>query len=681
MPQQFPIRITCPKPADPLLFEQLTCQERLNEPYTLELTALSPERDIKAQDLLGHPVTVLVEQPAGGDRHFHGLVSRFVQTGEQTLTGESVPRQLFRYQLRLQPWFWFLTRAADCRVFQNKTVPDIFEAVVKDHGFHDYKLVLQGTYGPREYCVQYRETDFNFLSRLLEEAGIRYFFEHEASRHVMVLADAASAHQPDSKYEQVPFRPTTGSRQNADSLETWRAESAVQSGSYVMTDYNFEKPRLSLQKSAVQSRSHPNSAFEIFDYPAAADALAPSSVEQLAKVRLEELQSSYERYHGTSSHCVGLRSGAKFKLTGHPRKEFNREYIITAASHSIVGNQYASGGDGTYGAAVEVEAIDSKAPFRPVRTTPKPLIQGTQTAVIVGASGSEIDTDKYGRVKVQFPWDRVGKNDENSSCWVRVAQMWAGKNWGAIHIPRVGQEVLVSFMEGDPDRPIVTGRVYNAELMPPYALPDNMTQSGVVSRSTKGGTTDNCNAIRFEDKSGSEELLLHAEKDFKVEVEHDESVSVGNDATVEIKHDRKSKVDNDETCTVGKDHATSIGNNEKRDVTKDRTTSVGANEKLTVGSNQTTDVSSKYSLTAGDEIVLQVGAAKLVMKADGTVQLNGVDVKIEGSMSLKQTGGMKIELSTVQYKLAGTLLQVQGTLLDLQASGIATLKGALTQIG
>ncbi len=256
---------------------------------------------------------------------------------------------------------------------------------------------------------------------------------------------------------------------------------------------------------------------------------------------------------------------------------------------------------------------------------------------------------------------------------MRVAQVWAGKNWGAMHIPRIGQEVLVSFMEGDPDRPIVTGRVYNAELMPPYALPGNMTQSGIVSRSTKDGTTDNANEIRFEDKKGSEQLFLHAEKDLVTEVENDEKV--------DIKHDRISAIHNNETCKVDKDHSTTIGNNETREVSKKRTTKVGEDEELTVGGNQKTDVTGKYTLKAGQEIVLEVGASKLVMKADGTIQLNGVDIKFDGSMSIKQSAGVKMELSTVQYKLGGTMLQVQGTLLDLQASGIATLKGALTQIG
>lgn len=671
---RFPVRITSPMGGELFLFEQLACQERLSEPYTLDLQVLSEKDDIQPKDVLGQPMTVLVEQPAGGDRPFHGLVSRFVQAGESTYSGERGTGRLYRYQLRLQPWFWFLTKAADCRVFQKKTVPEIFEAVAKDHGFHDYKLSsLTGTYQAREYCVQYRETDFNFLSRLLEEAGIRYFFEHQAGRHIMVLADDESAHEPAKHYSEVPFRASLGARQAEDSIESWWLETSVQSGRYVTTDFDFEKPRFSLLNSSVQSRPHACADFEVFEFPAATDGLTPSVVEKASQVRLQELQSSYERYYGKGSHCVGLRTGAKFKLTGHPHKHFVREYIILETSHTIVANQYASGADGSYRVSVELQAIDYQTPYRPSRRTPKPVVQGTQTAMVVGTSGSEIDTDKYGRIKVQFPWDRVGKNDENSSCWVRVAQVWAGKNWGAIHIPRIGQEVLVSFMDGDPDRPIVTGRVYNGESMPPYALPGSMTQSGFVSRSSQEGTAANCNEIRFEDKKGSEQLLFHAEKDLITEVE--------NDATVDIKHDRASKIHNNETCSIDNDHATTIGNNETRDVARKRTTSVGEDEQLKVGGNQTTQVTRSYKLEAGEEIVLEVGACKLVMKADGTVQLNGVDIKIDGSMSVKQTAGVKMELSTVQYKLGGTMVQVQGTLLDLQASGIATLKGALTQIG
>jgi type VI secretion system secreted protein VgrG len=348
----------------------------------------------------------------------------------------------------------------------------------------------------------------------------------------------------------------------------------------------------------------------------------------------------------------------------------------------------ASGADGGTEFSVSIEAVDATTRIRPPRTTPKPVVQGTQTAMVVGKSGEEIDTDQYGRVRVQFPWDRYGKNDENSSCWVRVAQVWAGANWGAMHIPRIGQEVLVSFLEGDPDRPIITGRVYNGDSMPPYDLPANATQSGIKSRSSKGGAGANFNEIRFEDKMGEEVLTFHAEKDLKTVVEHDQAISVGNDETVDITHDRKSTIGNNETCSVGKDESTSIGNNETRAVSNNRTTTVGKDEGLTVGNNQTTNVSQNYQLTAGQEIVLQTGASKLVMKSDGTIELTGMTITVEGSQSVTVKAGQKIELNAMQLKVSGTTIDVQGTstaikstLLDLQASAVASLKGSLTQIG
>jgi type VI secretion system secreted protein VgrG len=309
--------------------------------------------------------------------------------------------------------------------------------------------------------------------------------------------------------------------------------------------------------------------------------------------------------------------------------------------------------------------------------------------MVTGKSGAEIDTDKYGRVHVRFPWYRDGKHDQTSSCWVRVAQAAAGKNWGAIHIPRVGEEVLVSFLEGDPDRPIITGRVYNADFMPPYTLPENATQSGIKTRSSKDGTTDNFNEIRFEDKKGSEEFYVHAEKDLTVMVEHDRSKTVQNDETVEIKHDRKAKVGNNEKCEVTQDHETTIGNEEKRSVAKNRTTTVGSNDKLSVSEDATTDIGSKLVVTAGQQITLQTGASKLVMKSDGTIEIQGVTIKISGDQSISQKAGQSAEIKAMQVSVSGTTLELkgdakaalEGALIDVNASAVASLKGALTKIG
>jgi type VI secretion system secreted protein VgrG len=686
----FPVKVKSPPAAGSLLFERMSCAERLSGPFCFDLSVVSDRHDVSGDQLLGQPVTVSVKLPSGGTRTFHGLVTRFVRTGEQTTGTTQSSRQFYRYQLRLQPWLWFLSRTADCRIFQNKTVKEIFEAVVKGHNFTDYKLSLTGTYQPLEYCVQYRETDFNFVSRLIEAAGIFYFFEHQDGKHVMVLADDASAFKVVTPYDKVKFQEAQSGRTTADTIETWSVEQTVQPGGYATTDYNFETPALSLLKSVTQSRSYAHSGFEVFDYPADPQVLEPAAVAQVANLRLAETQVGYERYHGSSSDCGGLRTGAKFRLTGHPQTAFNEpDYVIVGTELSIVSNQYASGGSG-HSMTVAVEAIDAKTRFRPARTTPKPIIQGTQTAMVVGPSGEEIYTDKYGRVKVQFPWDRYGKKDADSSCWMRVAQLWAGKNWGAMHIPRIGQEVLVSFLEGDPDRPIITGRVYNAALMPPYELPTNKTQSGIISRSSKDGAADNFNEIRFEDKKGSELLNMQAEKDF--------TSLVKNDETTEVKHDRIDKVGHDETLTVDNDQSTTIKGQETRKVSKDRTTNIDGTEKLTVGKDQKINVGATFELVAADKITFTTGQSSLVMQKDGTIDLKGMTITISGTQSVTvkgntavtaEVGSSSVKLDPAGIKLASVLIgieanaqtQVKGAIVQVSASGIAQISGGLIMIG
>ncbi|MGO9992898.1 MAG: type VI secretion system Vgr family protein [Steroidobacteraceae bacterium] len=686
----FPVQITSPQAAGALLFERLHATERLSEPYCLDLTVVSARPDASADQLLGQPVTVSVKLPGGAMRPFNGLVTRFVRTGEQTTGMSQSQRQLYRYQLRLQPWLWFLGRTADCRIFQSKTVTEIFESVVHGHGFTDYQLSLTAEYQPLEYCVQYRETDLNFLSRLFEAAGIYYFFQHQDGKHVMVLADDASAFKVAADYQQVKFLQAQSGRTTADTIDRWWVEQTVQPGAYATTDFNFETPTLSLLKSTSQSRQYAQSNFEVFEYPAHPEVLQPAAVEQVANIRLAEAQAAYERYHGMSSDCYGLRTGAKFTLTGHPQAAFNTpDYVIIGTEHTIESNQYASDG-GRQSMTLAIEAIDAKTPFRPARITPKPSIQGAQTAMVVGASGDEIYTDKYGRVKVQFPWDRYGTQDENSSCWMRVAQVWAGNNWGAMHIPRVGQEVLVSFLEGDPDRPIITGRVYNGDSMPPYALPANMTQSGITSRSTAKGTADNFNEIRFEDKKGSELLNIQAEKDF--------TSLVKNDETTEVKHDRTDKVGNNETLTVTNDQSTTINGQETRKVAKDRTTNIDGTEKLTVGKDQKINVGAAFELIATDKITLTTGQSSLVMQQDGTIDLKGMTITVTGNqtVTVKGTTGVTVQVSSTsvkldpaELKLAATMIgingnaqtQVQGAVVQVSASGMAQISGGLIMIG
>jgi type VI secretion system secreted protein VgrG len=596
-----PFELTTPLGKDVLLLRRMTGTETMSQAFQWDLELLSERGDIDPDAILGQKVTLAVVLSGGKKRYFQGFVSEFSQGGWL--------QRYHRYRAIVRPWYWLLTRTADCRIYQELTVPQIFEEVVKQYGFTDYELRLAGTYQPWEYCVQYRETDFNFLSRLLEQEGIYFFFEHDDSKHTLVLTDDPGKHKTLDGYDTVPYYPesATEAQRERDHLEYWSYTKSVLPVTFATTDFDFEKPRKSLAASATIARKHQQGSFEIFDYPAELSKLDSQQADVTANVRIEELQSPYmiARGHG---NAAGLATGLRFTLEKFPRKDLNIAYIVTGATYALTADAYEPGQpQSAEEFSVAIEAIDARTHFRPERRTPKPVVQGAQTAMVVGAAGEEIYTDKYARVKVQFHWDRYGKLDEKSSCWVRVSQLWAGKAWGGIHIPRIGQEVIVSFLEGDPDQPIITGRVYNGDSMPPYTLPANATQSGIKSRSSKGGSDANFNEIRMEDLKGSELLTIHAEKDQSISVENDESHTVGHDRaktidhdeTSHIKHDRTETVDNNESIMIGVNRTEKVGSNENITIGANRTESVGANESITIAANRTISVGANESATVG----------------------------------------------------------------------------------
>ncbi|HSE57855.1 MAG TPA: type VI secretion system tip protein VgrG, partial [Nitrospiraceae bacterium] len=530
------IAINTPLGPDVLLLRGFTGQEAISRLFSFELDLLSTDPEIKFKDIIGQTVTLRVVLGRDKERFFNGVISRFMQTGSDA--------GLANYRATMVPKLWFLTRTADCRIFQNKKVPDIIQEILKENGITDIKTVLKGPYEARDYCVQYRETDFNFVSRLMEQYGICYFFEHVDGKHTVVLADDLSAHQPCPEQSKVSWNPQGSDSLAEDVITSLQWEESLRFGKYAVTDYNFETPSTSLQaevKSQIDVGG--NGKYEIYDYPG--EYGKKSEGESLAKIRMEEEEARYKVISGAGSARV-FTTGFKFTLQDYVRKDVNGDYVLTEVRHvASVGNTYATGaaaGGSDEDYSNSFTCIPAKTPFRSPQVTPKPMVQGPQTAVVVGKAGEEIWTDKYGRVKVQFHWDRYGKMNEESSCWVRVSQNWAGKQWGAMFLPRIGQEVIVEFLEGDPDQPIITGRVYNAELMPPYDLPANQTQSGLKSRSSKGATPDNYNEIRFEDKKGSEEIHLHAEKDWTIFVEHDKTQTVDHDETLSVTNNRTKTV-------------------------------------------------------------------------------------------------------------------------------------------
>jgi len=603
------VEITTPLGADVLVLRSMSGSERLGRLFEYELELLSENHDIALGDILGQNVSIrLAGLHEEGERWFNGFVTRFTYLGSHG--------RYALYRASLRPWLWFLTRAADCRIFQEMNVPDIVKQVFRDRGFTDFDERLSGSYPTWEYCVQYRETDFNFICRLLEQEGIYFYFRHEEGRHTLVLADAYSAHEPAAGYGEVPYYPPDPSaRRERDNVSRWSLSGQVQPGTYALNDFDFEVPTKNLRAARSNPGDGAHADYEIYDYPG--EYTESGDGDHYVRTRIEELHAQHQWRRGEGD-AMGLACGALFTLTNFPREDQNMEYLIVGTALTLQSDAFesAAGGAGVTGASIAFTATDAQVPFRPPRLTPKPVVQGPQTAVVVGQSGEEIWTDEYGRVKVQFHWDRQGERDENSSCWVRVAQVWAGDNWGAIHIPRIGQEVIVSFLEGDPDQPIVTGRVYNGDNMPPYALPGNQTQSGIRSRSSKGGNVDNCNEIRFEDKMGEEELLIHAEKNQTIEVEADESHWVGhdrtktvdNDETTHIKNNRTETVDNNEEITIGVNRTEKVGSEEKITIGANRTESVGASEQITIGASRTTDIGANDMLNVKANRIEKVGA-------------------------------------------------------------------------
>jgi type VI secretion system secreted protein VgrG len=658
-----PITLTSPLPAADLQFESMTASAGLSLLGEIQLTLTSLKPDLKPEDLLGKAVTVHVALRDDEKRHFNGYVTRFA-------IGAHRGRH-FGYQATVRPWLWFLTRTSDCRIFQELSVPDIVKKVFEDHSIANFEFKLFRSYRKWTYCVQYRESDFNFVARLLEHEGIYWYFKHTDGQHKLILVDSQSAHDAVPGHDTLPFFENSEvAPPDVEYVSNWTFSREVKTGKAALTSYDFERPSASLKVDKDKPRKYTLSDYELFDYQG--DYVQTSDGKQLAEDRIDEVQTRFQYQRG-SSNGHNIEVGRLLKLSHHPREDQNVEYLVTSLSvHAHVNSHESGGAAGGY--ECDFSAMPSDQQFRPPRRTPKPFVQGPQSAVVVGPAGEEIFTDKYGRVKVQFHWDRYGKKDDKSSCWIRTSHPWAGKNFGAIHIPRIGQEVIVDFFEGDPDQPVVTGRIYNAEQMPPWDLPANATQSGILTRSSKGGGYGNANAIRFEDKAGSEQLWIHAEKNQDIEVENDETHWVGHDRTktidhdetVHVKHDRTETVDNDETITVHHDRRErvdhdediSIGRDRVMLVERDKTETVNRNKTITVeghhletiartmeisvGSNLSETVAVNYSETVGAAMELTVGAA-LAISVGGamTESVGGTKAQTIGGSLNESTGGAK----------------------------------------
>lgn len=684
---EWPLKLTTPLGADFLLPEAYQMSEAISSLFRMEIEAnVSPVADLAFDRLLGQKITLSMVLGDGSERHYNGIVSRITQ-GHRTF-------DTAYFSLEVVPKFWLLTRVERSRIFQQKSVPDILREVLGA----DAQFQLVGTFEPREFCVQYRESDFAFASRLMEEEGIFYFFKHTADDHKMIVANSPAKHTEIAGNSTIIYEEVQGGTRADSRIHVWSKSQEIRTGKTTLRDFTFEIPAQNLEaiKTIMESATagtvthklniSGGSALERYDNPGGYakrfDGISKTGGEQASNLqkiftdntRTVEIRMQSEAVNALTitgeSNCQTLAAGSKFTLDKHFSD--NGVYVLTSVQHSASHPMGTERNMQSFSYENSFTCLPQSVPYRPPQVTPQPTVRGTQTAVVVGPSGEEIFPDKYGRVKVQFHWDREGRKDANSSCWVRVGTPWAGKQWGMIHIPRIGQEVIVDFLEGDPDRPIIVGSVYNADQMPPYTLPDNKTQSGVKSRSSKQGGTENFNEFRFEDKKGSEQIFMHAEKDLLVEVENDETRNVDHDRITTIKNDETKTIkEGNETITIEQGDQTFTIKVGKQTITiqADQATTIkqgnqsttidmgNQSTKLKMG-NQTTKLDlGKSETEAMQSIELKVGQSSIKVDQMG-VTIKGMMIKIEGQ---------------IQVQVKGLMTQINGDAMLMEKGGIVMI--------
>lgn len=584
---------------DALLLTELTGEEAISRSFRFELSLLSERPAISFDSLLGSNVTVSIGLADGAKRYLNGIISTFSQGRRGDEEGEDA--RFSSYRCTMVPWFWILSESASVRIFQNLSTPEIAEQVFRNLGFSWYKMELRGSYEKREFCVQYRETDFNFVSRLLEEEGICYFFRHEQGKHTMILADSPDANLPCPFQQSASALISASGTREEDVITSLEITRQMRPTRYSLNDYNFRIPRTSLR---VESNTVAQSKADrkISDAPGGYGKRAAG--ERLVKIRMEEEETQSVAVTG-SSDCRAFTSGYRFILRDHGNPDLDsKEFLLVSVRHDAMEGY---GTDSVSSYQNSFHCIPHQTPYRAPRLTPKPVVQGTQTAIVVGPPGEEIYTDEHGRVKVQFHWDRDGKHDDNSSCWIRVSQLWVGNGWGGFHLPRVGQEVLVDFLEGDPDRPIIIGQLHNGVNRPPYPLPAQRSRSCIKSSSTPGG--EGYNELRFEDRKGEEEVFIHAERRQVNRVEEDSREWVGQDRHVEVGRDRFETVSRDQQLTVRGAVTVTVGADFQQKVAGKHTLQAGQEIHLAAGG--------ELVLEAGAQITMQVGGSQIIINPGG----------------------------------------------------------------
>ena len=668
-----------------------SANEWVSLPFTITVTITAPLEIESFDGLIGSEalLTILNKDllASGGDRYFHGLVRRFEHTGTSG-------NNYHLYEAEIVPAVFQLSLRKNSRIFQNITTQDIVKQLLEEAGITSerYRFALQNKERLRKFCVQYRETDLDFMTRLLEEEGIFYFFEHSQDKHVLVMSDTSIVHVPIKGNPLITCNSHGGMVAETESIQGFTFSQRMTSEAFVHRNFNFKQPTVDLTVKAADQQSKR----EIYEYPALHVTQERGNV--LAQARKEELAAMQRQGHGQSSSCR-LTPGYNFTLTGHESSSLNIEYLIVDVSHSGTQPQSleeTAQGSFSYGNIFTV--TPAITPFRPHITKQKPVVKGLQTAIVVGPEGEEIYTDEYGRVKVQFHWDREGQRDEKSSCWLRISQPWSGQTWGMITIPRIGDEVLVDFIEGDPDRPIIVGSVNNAESPALYSLPANKTQSGIRTRSYPNGGRDNFHELRFEDKKGSEEIYLQSEKDWNILVKNDKAQNVGHDEALHVGNNRLKIVGANQTVQVGANHTETIGANKTETVTINKAETIGVAKELSIGGLYQVSVGAAMNETVVGAKAEEVGLAKAVIvgatMTEKVVGNRSITVGQNLSATVSQNTSLKAKSivfeaddeivfktgsAIISLKSSGEIVVKGGTITE-QASGEIVIKGAKTAL-
>jgi len=686
--------------AENLYVKSAEVVEGLSKLTETTIEFICKDKTLELKKVVGSRITLCLDTPEGGERTFTGRCISAEYIG--------LSQGMGHFMAQVRPFLWFLTRGQDCRIFQEKSTPEIIKEVLSDYGFgSDIDDKLTETYPKRTYCVQYRESDYDFLCRLMQEEGIYFYFVEDNRKEKLILADGIGAHQPTpgGPTFSFKFRETAGYRRKEDHIFDWNAVEGQTPGKVTLDDFDFSRPNADLkQAKSIEKGTHSHKNHEIYDYPGhlrqngmdspqdADMSQIDEAAERKTRVRMEARAVEHVRWRG-AGNVRNMANGQTFKLKDHPRVRDETEFLIVAATHKLqVESDYEDeetrnqmlderletdeSNQDAYRCLFEV--IPKNEPFRAPIATPWPEIPGIHTAIVTGPSGEEIYTDDYGRIKVQFHWDRDGENNENTTCWVRCVMPWTGKNWGIISIPRIGQEVVIHFEEGNPDRPVCTGMLYNADTMPPYTLPDNMTQTGIVTRSTKGGSADTFNELIFEDKIDEEFVRLQSEKDYKETIKNNAEITIGmekmdpGDLTQTIYHTKTETIktgdhiftveEGNQQVFVKTDHAETVEGKSTVEITGNYSQTVKegnvirevsqGNEDVTISlGNFTLDTSAgKVEVTAAQSIELKVGPSSVLINNQG-VTIKGPMINVEGTAMLTA----KAPTSTVKGDMLLTL--------------------------